>query len=199
MLGYPRSTTIRQVQTYCRAEGHDSDLSVHSGAGRKYCNTIATAPGLSIAVSFHGLGWGHRDGYLQENTPSSEAVTLPAASGRTRMQPERLTYSSRGQIPPRRDAAHGTHNTRSRPCRGRINVPSHTPQRIDDPFRVGRFGGGAIRGRRYASPRLLQSRPPACDRRPKSVADHHRAFQRCETGPKGTAGYSCTVDEPAED
>ncbi|MEE9295889.1 MAG: hypothetical protein V3W34_13135, partial [Phycisphaerae bacterium] len=32
----------------------------------------------------------------------------------------------------------------------------------DDPFRVGWFGGGAIRGRRYACPRLLQSRPSAC-------------------------------------
>ncbi|MEE9294409.1 MAG: hypothetical protein V3W34_05515, partial [Phycisphaerae bacterium] len=32
---------------------------------------------------------------------------------RTLIQPERLTYSSRGQVPPRRDAAHGNPNTRS--------------------------------------------------------------------------------------
>jgi hypothetical protein len=63
------------------------------------------------------------------------------------------------------DAAHGNPNTRSiRLCRGRINLPSHTPQRIDDPFRVGRFSGGVIRWRRYACHRLLPSRPSACDR-----------------------------------
>ncbi len=48
---------------------------------------------------------------------------------------------SRGQVP-QRDAAHGKPKIRSiRPCGGRINVPSHTPQRMDDSFRVGRFGG----------------------------------------------------------
>jgi len=31
----------------------------------------------------------------------------------------------------------------------------HTPHAQDDPFRVGRSGGDAIRGRRCACPRLL--------------------------------------------
>jgi hypothetical protein len=72
------------------------------------------------------------------------------------------------------DVAHGDPTTRSiRPCRGRIDVPSHTPHRIDDPFqgravRWRRHPGGGVHFRRTC-PRLLQSRPSACELRPPHV------------------------------
>jgi hypothetical protein len=106
---------------------------------------------------------------------------------RTVMQPERLLDSSRGQGPPRRDAAHGISDTHSiRPCRGRISLPSHTPQRIDDPFRVGSVGGDAIRGRRPGVPGLAPGyyraglqpagvEPPSCLRSQSGISACHRS------------------------
>ncbi len=81
---------------------------------------------------------------------------------RTLLQPERLTYSSRGQVP-LRDAAHGNPNTRSiRPCRGRINVASRTPQNRRP------LQGRAVRWRRH---------PGAALRLPPSITEQAFSLQ----------------------
>jgi len=74
---------------------------------------------------------------------------------------------SRGQVPPKRDAAHGKPNISSiRPWRGRISAPSHPPQRIDDPLRVGgsvaaSSGGDAALAPGYYRAGLQPATPPA--------------------------------------